>query len=213
MENAMAASIRIALASVLVSVFAAKADETRTFRVWHDGKLVGYARMRLSGADGVTDCTTVVRVDERTTVGSYRYSFDGRETWRDGRTIELHSSAAEDGATFRLDFDALSGELQAKDKLRRVRGPVWPTTFAQLRPLGAVTLVDADSGRLTEGRLEKTGTETVRVAGKDVPSTRYRVTGERDVTLWYDVDDRLVRQSWIVVGTEMILELVECRHD
>ena len=40
---------------------------------------------------------------------------------------------------------------------------------------------------------------------------RYQVSGGRDVTLWYDDRGRLVRQSWIVAGAEMVLELVECR--
>jgi Domain of unknown function (DUF6134) len=207
----MRAGTWLGLVSVFLTAGLATADETRTFRVWHDGKPVGSAEIRVSGHDGLTEFAMVVRVDERTSVGSYRYSISGRETWRDGRAIELHSYAAEDGATYRLEFDALAGELTANGKSRRIRGPVWPTTFAQLATPGPVTLLDADSGRLTEGRLEKVQPETVRLMGKDVPATKYHVTGERDVTLWYDADDRLVRQSWVVAGTEMLLELTDCR--
>jgi hypothetical protein len=169
--------------------------------------------MHVSARDGIIEFAMVVRVDERTSVGSYRYSFSGREIWRDGRAVELHSSAAEDGATYRLEFDALAGQLTANGKQRRIRGPVWPTTFAQLATPGSVTLLDADSGRLTEGRLEKVGPETLRLMGKDVSATRYHVTGKRDVTLWYDADGRLLRQSWVVAGTEMVLELSACRSD
>jgi len=202
---------RIGLASVLLSALAARADETRTFRVWHDGRRVGSAEMQMTVRDGLTEFATTIRVDERTAVARYRYTFSGRETWRDGRAVEFHSSAAEDGATFHLAFDARSGELTTNGRSRRIRGPVWPTTFAQATTPGPITLVDADSGRLSEGRLDLVGSEIVRVIGKDVATTRYHVTGQRDVTLWYDAGGGLVRQSWVVIGAEMVLELSDDR--
>lgn len=189
----------------------ATADETRTFSVLHDGKPVGIAEMRLSSSGGDTECSVNIRVDERTSVGFYRYALASREVWRDGRAISLRSSAEEDGYAYSLVFDSVSGEVTSNGLRRQFRRQLWPTTFAHLPPTGPVSLLDADSGRVTEGRVEKVRTETVRVAGKDVAATRYHVSGGRDVTLWYDERGKLIRQSWIVAGSEMVLELVECR--
>jgi YD repeat-containing protein len=189
----------------------APADETRTFSVLHGGKPIGSAEMRFSSDEGATECSVEIRVDERTPAGFYRYTLTSREVWRDGRAISLRSSAEEDGYAYSLVFDSATGDLTANGSHRRLRREVWPTTFAQLPATGTVFLLDADSGRVTEGRLEKVRTETVRAAGKDVAATRHHVTGGRDVTLWYDDRGRLIRQSWIVAGSEMVLDLVECR--
>jgi len=189
----------------------ASADETRVFSILHGGKPIGTAEMRIVSHDGITECSVEVRANERTPVGFYSYTLTSREVWRDGRAISLRSSADEDGYAYSLVFDSTSGEVTANGSRRYVSRQLWPTTFAQLPATGPVALLDADSGRVSEGRVEKVRTETVRAAGKEIAAVRYHVSGGRDVTLWYDDRGRLVSQSWIVAGSEMVLELVECR--
>jgi len=200
----------IGLTSLVLAALPVAAEETRTFRVWRDGEPAGTMEMHMSSGGGAKEYAVAVHVNTRTPVGSYQYTLASQEVWRDGQAIRLRSSAEEDGAAYQLTFDARSGTLRANGRLRDVPGPVWPTTFAQLATPGPVTFLDADSGRITTGRLDKVRDETVRAAQKNIPATRYHVSGGRDVTLWYDTDGRLVRQSWIVAGSEMVLELINC---
>jgi hypothetical protein len=72
----------------------------------------------------------------------------------------------------------------------------------------SVALLDSDKGRTLRSQMQRIGEETLAVAGKRVPCTRYRLTGDVQVDLWYDADRRLVRQESLESGHKTILHLV-----
>ena len=156
----------LGLTGLVFLAYKASADETRVFSVLHDGRPIGTAEMRFSSHDGSTQCSVEVRANERTRVGFYSYALTSREVRRDGRVISLRSSAEEDGCVYNLVFDSASGEVTANGLPRRVGRQLWPTTFAQLPPTAPFALLDADSGRVTECRVERYGPKRCESAGR-----------------------------------------------
>ena len=192
------------LSLVLLS-WKATADELRTFAVWHDGKPAGTVRMRLSTGDGATECSVEVSVDERTTVGSLPLRVDEPRGLARRPGCRPPPSAEETQSRTSFHSTRYPAKCGRRDRRHRSLAESGRRTSWPLPPPGPVALLDADSGRVTAGRLERVRTETVQSAGMNVPATTYRVSGGREVTLWYDAGGRLVRQSWLVAGAEMVL--------
>ena len=62
------------------------------------------------------------------------------------------------------------------------------------------------------GKLTYVATEKHRVAGQEVTLNHYRITGSLNVDLWYDGNERLVRQEWMEQGHKTIMVLVRVRR-
>ena len=199
-------------AAVLALAGPAAADDTRTFQVLVDGKAAGHYQVRVADKDGLTECRVTARVEVKALIGTYRYSLDSQETWKDGKLTGLRSTCNDDGTRHdvTLTGDGTTATLRADGKTVRGGGAVWPTTYWRLPPAaGALTLIDSDTGKLIPAKLEQVGADKVRVLGAERAATRYRLTGGVDVTLWYDAGGRLIRESFVESGHRTVFELTE----
>jgi hypothetical protein len=188
--------------------------EQRAFAVLVDGKPAGQYTMSIaSQPDGSTVMTAQASVQVRYLVYRYHYTFSGREIWKDGRLVELNTSCDDDGKKFRVTArpDGANLRVSVNGQEHQVRSDVWTTTYWRLA--GArfrnqeVPLVDADTGRPLQRTLHYAGQEQANVAGQLKTCTRYRLTGDVTIDLWYDDQDRLVRQDGVEDGHRTILEL------
>src|SRR5262249_62054124 len=101
--------------------------------------------------------------------------------------------------------------LRANGQERVARGDVWLTSYWQ-QPDGArvdqvVPLLDADTGRELDARLQFIGAQQMGVAGVVQEVRHYRLTGKVQADLWYDAAGRLARQEWLEEGHRTVLEL------
>lgn len=193
--------------------------ETRDFNVLVDGKPTGEAHITIHKQE---DSTIVVTSDTdilvKLLVGHYRYSFRGREIWKDNRLLRLDSTCNDDGKLYVLSATAENERLRLKvnNQEKIVRGDVWLTSYwaePSNRLNQEVALLDADTGRELATRLQQIGVEQRTIAGQTVNVTRYRGTGKHGVTdLWYDGNNRLVRQEWTEDNHKMVLELIRLRR-
>ena len=193
--------------------------EKRTFVILVDGRLAGECRLTYSaGEEGSETRSGSAAVQVRHLLGSYRYHFDGTEVWKGGRLQRLHSISDDDGK--KCTIDAVAGEtglrVQANGQTSTVRADAWPTTYwrmpaAELRgqPL---TLLDIDTGRTLAARFKTIGPARLIVFGQAIDCTHYRVTGQTEADLWYDAQERPVRQETVEDGHRTILILKEVRH-
>ena len=151
---------------------------------------------------------------------TYKYSFQGVEHWHNGRIIELSGSCNDDGTktdmTGTASGDMLKLKVNGKD--RNCRGDVWSTTYWTLpdkRFFNAkVPLLDSDTGTEYVGHLEYKNTEKVMVGGNPQECYHFRVTGgpTTPCDLWYDAQQRLVRQEFTDHGRKVLLTLTVQRR-
>jgi hypothetical protein len=204
--------------AVLPPLRAAEVEE-RQFAIALDGQRVGEYRMKITKEDdGSVVCSSQgqMQLSQPGVVSKYRYR--GSEVWKDGKLLRLDSTAGDDvkQTTVSAAAEAKGVRVSVGGNERVVPGPVWVTTYWQL-PAAAVrskqlTLLDADNGSAPRGGLERVGTGQVIVGGQPTAALRYRLTGGANVDLWYDADERLVRQEWTLDGHRVALELLQVKH-
>jgi hypothetical protein len=204
------------------SPVAAADTETRDFTVFIDGRNAGTYQMRITRQD---DGTRVMlgQADVHIRyllVYNYTYQYRGTEVWKDGRLRSLNSQANDNGKTFNVQASGQADvlNLTVNGQERRLRPDVWTSTYwclpeAKYRPDAqyrnkAIPLLDADTGRSADdGVLQYIGREHMNVTGQVQDCTHYKVWGLNPTDLWYDSQERPVRQEWIEDGHRVVWEL------
>ena len=136
----------------------------------------------------------------------YRYSSRNSETWKRGRLHSLENTADYNGEQFMVKAETESGQLRVRvnGREQKAHPDVWTTSYwklpepqRRLQPLG---LLECDKGQDLKAKLQLVGDETIRIAEREEKCTRYQITGGVAGDLWYDSQDRLVRQEMIESG-------------
>jgi YD repeat-containing protein len=197
--------------------------EVRDFNVLVDGSRAGDYHVSIQHADDGTLTMTLTSEVRVKVIGVtfYSYTYRGREVWRDGRLQRLESNGQENGKPFTVTAVSV---VPAANTLRvtcngqsHVVSPdVWTMTYWMLPPAErrnkALPLLGGHNGQDVNGTLQYVGTERLTVAGQEQNCTHYRVTGSTPHELWYDGQERIVRQEWAVDGHKTVLELTRVGH-
>jgi hypothetical protein len=192
--------------------------ESRDYTLLVDGKPSGKANMTIQHQDdGTTTVSCDTNIQVRVLLKTYRYSYQGREIWKDGRLQRLDSQCNDDGQRFQVaalaDGDRL--RLRVNNQERLARGDVWLTSYWTVAGVKArkdtVPLIDADRGSDLDCKVQLIGAVQIVVAGQVQNVSHYKLTGKVLVDLWYDAADRLVRQEWIEDGHKTVLELSQVK--
>jgi hypothetical protein len=221
---ALAALSLLAGAGVLppgLSVAAAAEVESRDFSILVDGKKSGAYHWTLSLHEDGT-ATLAAQSDVRVTlvgVPVYTYSYRGQEVWKGGRLQRFQSSGKENSRTFAVSARAEGEVLRvtADGKEAAVRPDVWTTSCWRLPDPafrnGPVPLLGCDNGQSLNGQVQFLGGEKVDVAGREQVCAHYRVMKNNvPHDLWYDGQERMVREEWVSGGHRTVLEVTRIRH-
>jgi hypothetical protein len=194
--------------------------EVREFSTRIDGKPAGNYRMTITcHEDG--SVSMAVRAEIKVTklgLTVYHYSYSGMEVWKDGYLQRLQSTTDDDGKKYTVTAAAQRDGLRIRvnGEERTVRSDVWLTSYWRLpgagQRKGAIALLDADTAQLIDGTIQYLGAAPLTVAGGVQNCVRYRVTGKVAVDLWFDAQERLVREEWVEDGHRILLELVSLRN-
>lgn len=215
----------LVVASVVLSLGLARARaadvETRDFVVYVDSKEAGKVHMTINGQDDgaiAVACDTDLRVGAIITL--YKYSYRGREVWKDGRLRQFDSKCNDNGKTFTVGATAVADGLHVVVNDVEHIAPAdalltsyWAEPDAALADQ-TVPLLDADCGRDLSAKVQFLGAE--RWTGPDGQKQavqHVRLTGKGvGIDLWYDDAKRLVRQAWTEDGHPTVVELKGVRR-
>jgi hypothetical protein len=188
--------------------------ETRRFAVLVDGKKAGDYQMTIQRQpDGAIAMSA--QSDVRVTilgVPVYTYTYRGMEVWKAGRLHHFESTGKEKGKDFsvRADLDGQALRVWVNGQERHSPPAVWTTSCWQLpeaRLRNDLMHLGCDSGAVTPSRLQYVGAEQIVVAGQRQNCAHYRVMKDVAHDIWYDAQDRLVRDEWVSSGHRTVLEL------
>jgi hypothetical protein len=202
----------------------ARADhiEKREYTIFINQKDAGRLWLRMVTKDnGIEEVTgaaeAAVKIGPFT---GYSYKAETAETWKDGRLMKLHTVATEDKKT-----TSVSATADGKQLLLQVNGKnagtvspeVWVSSYWKLADKKfhnkSVPILDSDTGKELNGKLEFKGTEPVKVGGKVEDCYLFQVTGiPIEIKLWYDRHHRLVRQEFTEKGCPTIIQLDAIRR-
>jgi hypothetical protein len=211
----------LALPGPLASRAAAADSEARDFAVKIDGKPSGTYTLTITRQDdGAT--TVTAQADVKFTVlgfvKAYTYAYQGTEVWKDGRLLRLESTCNDDGKQHAVSAVAEGGatKVKADGREHTTRPDVWTTSYWHLADVKfrnqSVPLLEASDGKDIPGMLQYAGILQLPVSGHAEDCVHYHVGGDKiHADLWYDKQERLVRQKTVEGGHETLLELVRIR--
>lgn len=188
-------------------------EEVREFDIFVDGKAAGKNTMRISQLeDGTTRVATEVDVKLNFVVFVYRYMFSGQETWKGNRLIATHNLATDNGKKYdaRAQADARAFRIEANGRSHTAPIIDMTTNYwrpPQLRPDGRLALMNADRGNIQTARVERLSPEVLVFGQQQVTCSHYRLSGDVQAELWFDGQDRIVRQKAIEDGHPTELRL------
>ena len=203
----------------LAGTSGAEEVEHRDFAIIVDGKRAGSYHMEITRRDdGISVMSGQADVRISYLVYRYSYRYRGVESWKDGRLLRLDSGCNDNGKSFSVNAvagnDALTVRVNGREHL--CPAEAWTTTYwhlpdAKLRNQ-QITLLDSDSGRVLNATLQYVGSAELNVAGTRQTCTRYRVSGDIGADLWYDDQERLVREDTVEDGHRTVVELARIRR-
>lgn len=207
-----------AVGVMLVCAMASRAEgpsgETREFVISVDGKRAGEYLLTIRPENGGFVVTGQADVRVRYLgLYTYVYTYRGTEVWKNGRLQRLESTTVDDrkrhAVVAWVDGNAL--RIRGDGKERTSRPDVWTSTYWHLAEARfrnqSVPLIDVDTGKDIAARLQYIDTSSINVAGIVQKCAHYRVTGGVQIDLWYDSQERLVRQESMEEGHRTVLEL------
>ena len=209
----------VASAALCLGVRAGAAEvETRDFTVYVDSKKAGDVHMTINRQDDgaiSVSCDTDVRVGSIITL--YRYSYRGMEQWKDGVLQRFESKANDNGKKFTVTASTAEDGLHVRvnDVEHIAPAEVWLTTYwtqpdARLANQ-TIPILDADTGRDLQAKVEFLGPEKYGAEGQTVQHVR--LTGKGVATdLWFDAAKQLVRQEWTEDGHRTVVDLNRVRR-
>ncbi len=191
-------------------------QHTRAFKISIDGTERGTLTMLLrKHEDGIETMRGQAELSFNFVVYKYRYSSSGTEVWKSGRLLRLANEADYNGDKYVVQVSAQQQGLavEVNGESQRTAADAWVTSYWREPDPSKVgqklSLLEADKGRKLSGTLQRVGKEQLTLDKKMVNATRYQIRGEVEVDLWYDEDQRLMRQHTVESGHRALLELTQ----
>jgi hypothetical protein len=193
--------------------------EHRDFGIYVDGKRAGHYHMAITrNDDGSVAMAGHADVRVSYLVYRYAYNYRGTEVWKDGHLQRLDSACNDNGKGFNVNAatDGTAVHVNVNGREHACRSDVWTTTY--WRPPDpkfhnqSIPLLDCDTGRPLSATLLFIGTTQLNVGGRVQNCTQYRLAGQVTADLWYDAQERLVREDTIEEGHRTVIELVQIRR-
>ena len=177
---------------------------TINFDVLRGGSPFGSHKLNFS-SDGAGDVTVTTDVDLKVKIGpitAYRYELDSIEQWSDGRLVALNSRTNSNGKKKRVDVRRVGSglDVDATGFEGIVDAAMIPSSHWNLLQMYGDQMLSTETGEVLDINVEQLGREIVVVGGAALEATRYRLSSELAVDLWYDDQSRWVKMLFEARG-------------
>lgn len=186
--------LRVLLAAAVLApgLASASAEREWRFRVLLDASEVGTHTFRVTDHVGERLVTSSARFKVKLLfINAYTYAHDARERWQGDCLSELDARTDDNGERVTV----------------RTRPSACVMSFAYWNPrmLEQKQLLNAQTGELTEVRIQPLGEETVRVRGAPLSARRYAVHAPKfRIDLWYAADSSWVQLESRTAGGRLL---------
>lgn len=166
------------------------------FDILRNGRPVGTHSVTFDPApDGTLAVTARSDIAVRVLVfTAYRFSYESRSVWRDGRLERLSVRTDDAGTVSSVAAQPGNGGLDVRGPEGTTRAPadIFPTDHWNPDVRGASRVLNTITGRLNAVTMTAEATELVPTADGPRPAQRWRYEGELETVAWYDAAGRWV---------------------
>ena len=187
------------VAPAIIRPARAAGSASLAFRLFRDGDDIGAVRLDFAGGGG--DLSVALDIDIAVKVlgiTAYVYKQAARETWRDGRLVDLQSSGDDDGDSFLVSAKAVGGELQVDGPEGRTTMPGWsiPSSYWHAGTLRSGILLNTRKGRPITYRVNALGQKPLSTSAGSITAGHYALRGGLDLDIWYTQAQQWVSLSF-----------------
>lgn len=144
-----------------------------------------------------------VRVDIRTdidfrllSVPIYRFKHESHEVWVGDRLIRMVSKTNDNGDPVKIEVRADGAILKVENRQESVNvdADAIPASLWNREVVDRERLLNTVNGEVMTTKVTDLGEETLTTAGESITARRFRLSGDYNRDLWYDIrDGKLVR--------------------
>jgi len=205
-------------AAVSMSKVTSEPVEVREFEIRVDNRPAGTHSLSIKSAGEMNQVSIQSDVKMDFIVYAYVFKFRATEIWRSGR-VERADIRCEDGGKKRSFAMKTEGDVQqvsfnGKPTSESTTG-VMTTAYWQLPPselrTSPMTILDVDTGAIKVATLREIGPDNVTYGNKSIACRHFKIDGPSPAELWFDDQNRLVRQKSIEQGHATELRLKDIR--
>jgi len=142
----------------------------------------------------------------------FDYTHRNASLWQDGVLQRMRSQTDDNGDRHDMTIDLALDQLQITNNgVAAPNAPrtMLPTTYWMASTVAQDRLINSQTGEILEVAIEDLGRETVPGPEGPIEATRYRMTGDLEIELWYDDAGILVGLAFKARGSDVTYRLIE----
>jgi hypothetical protein len=119
----------------------------------------------------------------------FEYTHTNHEVWRDGRLIRLESTTNDDGDEYIVSAKLVGETLRVEatgQKPYDAPADIIPTSYWHPHTVTQSRLLNTQTGRIVQIMVQPQGEDRILVGGEQHQATKFRVSGDLEMQLWYD---------------------------
>lgn len=174
------------------------------FDVFRDGKPFGAHTISFEPlADGgfiaTSDVNLTVKIGPIT---AYKYSHDSLETWKDGRLLSVEAETRKEGKNLvaRAVLDETGLKVDGTNFSGAFPETIIPASHWNIAQLYSDKMLSTEGGQPLDVVVENLGRKTLMINGQSVETTKFKLTSDLTVFLWYTDDGRWVKLNFTARG-------------
>jgi hypothetical protein len=202
MFKAFSAAV-LAVLFISLGALAARAEAPITFTVIRKGDDIGTHTITFEKKGDTLKVDIKTRIAVKVLfVTAYKFSFDGTETWKDGKLVALDDHTNDNGEKHAVTVEKKDGKLilTADGNPQEISPDTIPGSWWNIKLTGRKELLDVLTGKIVPVTIKKIGSEKVKAGGADMTADHYEVSGGLQRNLWYKPNGTLVRQTVLKKG-------------
>ncbi|MEQ8967293.1 MAG: DUF6134 family protein [Azospirillaceae bacterium] len=173
------------------------------FDIRRGDSVIGAHTLRFSGDASRLTVDIAIDIEVKAAfITVYRYTHRNTETWADGRLQAIQTRTDDNGDTLSVSGRATADGFRVEGSQGTVAAPadILPTSYWNIGTVEATRLLDTQKGTIREVSIAPAGRETVTAAGRQVQATRYAVTGDLTLDVWYSDPGQWVKMYFQARG-------------
>jgi hypothetical protein len=178
------------------------------FDVYLNDKKVGKHTFKVTETGGVKQVRSEASFNYKIFfISAYRYEHSAAERWTDNCLTAVDASTRANGKRIQISGKQtdIGFVVESGDKPTQLPECVMTFAYWNSEFLGESQLLNPQTGKYVDVRVEEVGDEMLEVRGQAAAATRFKLTAfEVDMTLWYSPDNEWLALESVAKGGHII---------